>query len=538
MGDGETRDVGFLGDLGGLGGLGSGRTPPQRRSGFRLRMAFALDVVGYGARTVLQEQQVERRLQRLVDATLGECGLKLDPEIVEHRWTGDGINAVLPADIDPTVILPLLIRSLASALGADNAQSADRIRLRMSVSAGLIERHAAGFSGQLIVDINRLVDSPALRQALADAPACDLAVAMSDHVYAMVIGPGYAGIPDSQFSPMNVVAKEFSATAWLWLSGRQWSQPAYLPLTPADPAYVGGYRVYARLGGGAAGQVYLGGPAGPAGSSWPAGQNAGARFDPGGGPTPQWAAVKVFDQTLTADADTRRRLAAGALAASVLVDPHLASVIASDTAAARPWAVSALVRGPSLADAVTQTGPLPPAAVGWTALGLARAIATLHRAELTHRAVTPSNVLLGGHGPMLTDFGVNRAALAHGPGSFAEDVFLLGCTLCYAATGRPPWSDWPAGPLPLGPLPLGPGEPRGDPDLTGLPAELTRIVAGCLDPDPGARPSADRLVDWLATAADQRPRSWLPDAVSARLRDYQELPPPRPASWPRFRRPR
>ena len=95
------------------------------------------------------------------------------------------------------------------------------------------------------------------------------------------------------------------------------------------------------------------------------------------------------------------------------------------------------MRGPSLADAVTQTGRLPPLAVGWTALGLARAIATLHRAELTHRAVTPGNVLLGGHGPMLTDFGVNRAALAHGPGSFAEDVFLLGRTVCYAATGRP-----------------------------------------------------------------------------------------------------
>ena len=76
----------------------------------------------------------------------------------------------------------------------------------------------------------------------------------------MVVRPGYPGIPDGQFSPMNVVAKEFSAAAWLWLSDRQWSEPAYLPLTPADPAYVGGYRVYARLGGGAAGQVYLGGP--------------------------------------------------------------------------------------------------------------------------------------------------------------------------------------------------------------------------------------------------------------------------------------
>ncbi len=227
------------------------------------------------ARAVLpQQQEVQRRLQRLVDATLDGCGLKLDPEIVEHQWTGDGINAVLPADIDPTVILPLLIRSLASALGADNAQSADRIRLRMAVSAGLIRRSVAGFSGQLIMDISRLVDSSALHEALAAAPAADLAVAISDHVYAMVVRPGYQGIPDGQFSRVNVVAKEFSAAAWLWLSARQWSEPAYLPLTPADPAYVGGYRIYARLGGGAAGRRCT-----SAGAPDP----GGARSMPGGG---------------------------------------------------------------------------------------------------------------------------------------------------------------------------------------------------------------------------------------------------------------
>jgi hypothetical protein len=493
------------------------------RVGLRLRMAFVVDVAGYGARAVPQQQQVQRRLRRLVDATLDACGLALDPEIVDHQWTGDGINAVLPVDIDPTVMLPLLIRSLATALAVDNARSADRVRLRMAVSAGLIRRSVAGFSGQLIMDISRLVDSAALHQALAASPAADLAVAISDYVYAMVVEPGYPGIPDRQFSHLNVVAKEFSATAWLWLSDRQWSEPAYLPLTTADPAYVGGYRVYARLGGGAAGQVYLGGPDGPDGDD-------GA--DRGGGPAPEWAAVKVFDQALTADTDTRRRLAAGALAASVLPDPHLASVIAADPAADRPWAVSTLVRGPSLADAVTQTGPLPPAAVGWMALGVARAVATLHRAELTHRAVTPRNVLLGDQGPMLTDFGLNLAALAHGPGSFAEDVLLLGCTVCYAATGRPPWSDWPAASVPPGPA-----EPPGDPDLAGLPAEFTKIVAGCLARDPQARPSADRLVGWLANMADRRPRWWLPEAVQARLRDYQELP-PRPTSWPRFRRPR
>src|SRR5580700_8529951 len=164
---------------GGTDDLGRRGTAPRSRSGFRLRLAFALDVAGYGGRTVLQGQQVERRLRRLIDAALDRCELRLDPQIVEHKWTGDGINAVLPADIDPTVILPLLIRSLAAVLAADNAQSTDRIRLRMAVS----------FSGQLIVDINRLVDSSVLRAALVGAPTCDLAVVISDHVYAMVVRP-------------------------------------------------------------------------------------------------------------------------------------------------------------------------------------------------------------------------------------------------------------------------------------------------------------------------------------------------------------
>ena len=509
----------------GRGGVARGRPS------LRLRMAFVLDVVGYASRTVPRQQEVQRRLRALVDATLDECELKLDPEIVDYQWTGDGINAVLPADIDPTAALPVLIRSLASALDADNEHCADRIRMRMAVSVGLIERGATGFTGQLIVDINRLVDSAPLRAALAAAPSADLVVAVSDPVYTMMIRPGYPGIPSGQFTRVDVVAKEFSGAAWLWLSARQWSFPAYLPLTAADPGQVDGYRIHARLGDSAAGVVYLGRPAGPraevslpvtadivcpasagvAGSAGIASALAD-RLDAG------WVAVKVFARPLVADADTRRRLAAGALAAGVVPDPHLVSIIASDSAAAAPWVASTLIRGPSLADTVAQTGPLPTTAVGWTALGLARALATLHQAELTHRAITPRNVLLDAHGPMLTDFGVNRTAVTFGPGSPPEDVFGLGCTICYAATGRMPWPDL---------------------DLAGCPPGLARIVYACLAPDPARRPTAERLIGWLADVAGQRPGNWLPDPVMVRLGEYRTLPPPHPAPrsapWPRFR---
>ena len=84
-------------------------------------MGFVLDVAGYGARSVPGRDSVQQRLRRLVVATLGECGLRLDAAVVDHQWTGDGINAILPADIDPTAVLAVLIRSLAAALSKDNA---------------------------------------------------------------------------------------------------------------------------------------------------------------------------------------------------------------------------------------------------------------------------------------------------------------------------------------------------------------------------------------------------------------------------------
>src|ERR1700761_9165381 len=216
-------------------GPGDAGWSERRPSGRALRMVFVLDVAGYGRRTGPDRDERQQRLQRLVVTSLAECGLSLGAGAVDHQWTGDGINGVLPPDVDPPVVLSVLIRSLATGLSADNTRHADRIRLRMAVGVGLIERSVAGFSGPVIVDISRLVDSAALRSALIDEPGADLAVAISDQAYTLIIRPGYLGIPAAQFTRVNVVAKEFSGTAWIWLPTRQWSEPAYLPLAPADP---------------------------------------------------------------------------------------------------------------------------------------------------------------------------------------------------------------------------------------------------------------------------------------------------------------
>jgi len=483
--------------------LGAG--PGARHSGRALRMGFVLDVAGYGTRTVPARDAVQQRLLQLVVAALAACGLALDALGVDHQWSGDGVNAVLPAGIDPTVVLAVLIRSLAAGLRADNARWADRLRLRMAVGVGLIEKSAAGFGGPVIVEINRLVNSAALRSALADEPSADLAVAVSDQAHALIIQPGYPGMPRGQFSRASVAEKEFSGFAWIWLSTRQWSEPAYPPLAVTDPREAGRYRIAARIGAGPAGSVYL-----------------------AAGGEPGWAAVKVFDPRLAADPDARRRLSDGARAASFAREAHLAPVIdfyVADTG--HPWVASTLVRGPSLNAAVTETGPLPPASAGWAALGLAQALAAVHEAGLAHHAVSPHNVLLGPAGPVLTDFGISRTALVSGPGTAGDDVLMLGATAFYAATSRFPW-----GTAALAP-PGGVARPT-ESELAGCPPWLARIVLACLAPDPADRPAAADVGALLAGEVGQPPRSWLPDPVATRVAEYQALP----ASRGRFRWPR
>jgi hypothetical protein len=458
---------------------------------------------------------------------MATCGDDLDLQVIDHQWNGDGINALLPTDIDPTAVVPVLIRSLAAELRQDNTRHADRIRLRMAIGLGLSEWRATGYGGPMIMEISRLIDSLALRSALNEAPDADLAVAVSRHLYALVIKAGYPGIPEGQFTQVTASAKEFSETAWIWLSTRQWSTPAYQPLQPDDPREVGGYRLVARIGASQAGQVYLASTDGPAAGQ---GTTDGSR---------EWVAVKVFDPALSANPDVERRLSVGILGGKVLPGgPNLTRVLAPRElerplrADSPAWAASTLVRGPSLAAAVNETGPLPADATGWLAVNLARAVATAHLVPLAHQSVCPHNVLLDATGPVLTDWGLNRTALVNGPGAIAADaaadVLMLAATVYYAATGRPPWGEQVDGLADLRDRP-------DEVDLPGCPATLRPLFAECLAADPAARPSAAAVLSRLTAVVGRQPQSWLPGPVSARVAEYQTLPPfPRGRlRWPR-----
>jgi hypothetical protein len=188
---------------------------PGPVTGLRSRLGFVFDVVGYGRRTAVLKSDVQRRLRALVDGMLTDIGVAVDDTLGDG--SGDGITVFLPVGLDYTRALPGLLNSAAAGLTSDNERYRDRMRLRMAIGTGLVgPPDPTGFTGELIIDLNRLLDSTVLRQAVLNNLDSDLVVLVTNALYDDVIRPGY--LNPAPFTRVDVTTKEFSAPAWLWIS--------------------------------------------------------------------------------------------------------------------------------------------------------------------------------------------------------------------------------------------------------------------------------------------------------------------------------
>ncbi len=289
------------------------------------------------------------------------------------------------------------------------------------------------------------------------------------------------------------------------------------PLRPWDPERIGPFAILGRLGAGAMGRVYLG-------------RSASGRL----------VAVKTIRPELAEEAGFRTRFAQEVAAARRVSGVYTAPVVEADADADVPWLATAYIAAPSLRRLVRTCGVLPPATVRWLAAGCAEALQSIHAAGLVHMDLKPSNVLVAADGPRVIDFGVARAAArisggaAGGAGSrspagtpaymspeqardlneasVASDVFSLGGTLLFAATGHAPYNGGTTADV----LVRLATEP---PDLSGLPDELDAIVRACLERVPVRRPSSAALLARLGEFAE--PDSYLPQAALAMIRGYE-----------------
>ena len=271
-------------------------------------------------------------------------------------------------------------------------------------------------------------------------------------------------------------------------------------LDPSDPTEVGRYRTVAEIDRGAMGRVLL-----------------------GSGPDGRLVAVKLVDEQYVDDRNFRARFRREVKASRKVTGAYTAAVIDADANAPVPWLASVYVPGPSLWHVVAVAGVLEEEAALRLAAGLATALIEVRRAGLVHRDLKPSNVLLTEDGLRVIDFGIARAVEVDGgtqvtrtggvvgtPGfmspeqalgrelTTASDIFSLGSVLVFACTGRGPFD--------------GGNPPRtlhnvvhADPVLGDLPGKVREVVLSCLNKDPRARPTPERLLDSIRLGPAARP---------------------------------
>jgi hypothetical protein len=192
--------------------------PPARGRRVRTdRLGFAVDVVSYGQRTEPDQRRLQNRLAALLRQVVTDLGDAVD-EVDHDSGAGDGTVVCLPVAGDATGLFPAVLRSAASRLAADNAVHGDRIRLRMVVGSGPAGGNV--FSGPLVINITRLVDSEPLRRAAATNLDADLAVLVLDMADGDP-GPGYLPVAADRVQLVDVAMNESVRRAWLWVSSGQ-----------------------------------------------------------------------------------------------------------------------------------------------------------------------------------------------------------------------------------------------------------------------------------------------------------------------------
>jgi serine/threonine protein kinase/tetratricopeptide (TPR) repeat protein len=245
-------------------------------------------------------------------------------------------------------------------------------------------------------------------------------------------------------------------------------------------------------------------------------------------------ALKILPPHLQADGGRLERFRREARALAAIDHPSIVTVYSVEEADGVPFLTMQLVEGQALQDLIAQ-GPLPIPRVVAIGSALADALATAHGRAIVHRDLKPANVMISRSGQVkVLDFGLakfadvepghtdeTRSALATRDGvvmgtlpymspeqlrgqdvDHRTDVFSLGVLLYEMTTGRRPFLA--TGTADLAASILRDAVPPAHEHRQDVPAELSTIIDGCLQKDPGRRTqSAGELAAALRTLASR-----------------------------------
>jgi serine/threonine-protein kinase len=234
----------------------------------------------------------------------------------------------------------------------------------------------------------------------------------------------------------------------------------------------------------------------------------GSSSEPSGTTTGTWS-PKVLRRELSHDHTYRRRLIHEARAAGEVRHRHLVPVLDAGEQDGRSYLAVSFVPGRTLEKRIEDDGPLPVADTTRLLAQVASGLDALHRAELIHRDVKPSNIMLDQDGDAtVTDFGLAKGrAYTCSPvpdrswgtldylapemikgnrATARSDIYALGCVVFECLSGHAPFAEKAVFQVAVAHLEEAPPDPclgRDD-----CPESLAWAVLRALDKDPAQRP--------------------------------------------------
>jgi serine/threonine protein kinase len=220
-------------------------------------------------------------------------------------------------------------------------------------------------------------------------------------------------------------------------------------------------------------------------------------------------ALKVLRRELSHDDTYRRRLIHEARAAGEVRHRHLVPVLDAGEEAERSYLAVSFVPGRTLEQRIHGEGPLPLADAVRLLAHVAAGLDALHQAELVHRDVKPSNIMLDENdNAALTDFGLAKGRaytvltrpgqvmgtldylapemIKGGPATAASDIYALGCVAFECLSGHAPFAEKAVFQVAMAHLEEEPPDPCADRD--DCPDGLAWAVLRALEKDPAQRP--------------------------------------------------
>ncbi|MFF3315959.1 hypothetical protein ACFYV5_10650 [Streptomyces sp. NPDC003035] len=184
------------------------------------RTILLLDIERFSRRDDVVQAVLRRTLNTVVDQTLVAAGVEATQQYREDR--GDGLIVLLSGDVAKTAVLRSLLTTTPELLHDHNrlASGSAQMRLRIVLSAGEVAHDPqTGTTGGVVGhDLNqafRLLDSDALREALAGRTDENCVLAVSAPVYEGVVRHGHRGVRPELFRPTDVKVKDGVLSAWI-----------------------------------------------------------------------------------------------------------------------------------------------------------------------------------------------------------------------------------------------------------------------------------------------------------------------------------